>query len=267
MQYWADMVNGKKSKSLDLTIVVLARNAQDTLEKTLQSAHFVKEILVVDDESTDKTIDISLKHKARILTLKGNFAEKRTIVLEHVKTTWVFYLDADEVIDEKLKQSITQTIVAGVGGVYLVTRFNYFLGKRMYNDQVERLFAKKVLKGWTGKVHESPITTIKEKVVLAGHLDHYTHRNISDMLAKTNEWSEIEASLRFEANHPSVVWWRILRIGLTEAWNQFGKKRVWRYGREGLFEGYFQIVDKIIVYTKLWALQHTKAKTSQDIDQ
>jgi hypothetical protein len=91
--------------------------------------------------------------------------------------------------------------------------------------------------------------TIEEPLI------HYTHRTIGSMLTKTNEWSEHEADLRLEAGHPPVSWWRLIRIGLTFfAANYFGKK-LWRFGREGLFEAYFQMIDKLVVYSKLWERQ------------
>ncbi len=257
------MAKKKYTKAVDLTVVMLARNAEETIEPALVSVDFAKEIIVIDDESIDSTVDIALKHSARILTLSGSFAQKRTKVLKNVQTAWVFYLDADEVVNDELGESIKSVVGENIIGTYAVTRHNFFLGKQMYNDTVERLFAKTVLRGWKGKVHESAITTARETKLLTGYLKHNTHRNITDMLAKTNEWSEIEAELRLRANHPPVAWWRILRIALSEAWIQFGQKQVWRYGREGFFEGYFQIVDKVIVYTKLWALQNVKEKSLQ----
>ena len=90
---------------------------------------------------------------------------------------------------------------------------------------------------------------------LTNPLLHYTHRDISLMLEKTNEWSEIEAELRMSAKHPPVKWWRLVRIGLTVWRQQIFGKRIFRYGREGWFEGYFQMIDKLIVYTKLWERQ------------
>ena len=75
------------------------------------------------------------------------------------------------------------------------------------------------------------------------------------MLEKTNRWSEIEARLRYEAKHPPIKVWRIFRIMITEMYHQFAKKKVHKYGMAGWIEGLFQIIDKMIVYIKLWELQ------------
>jgi hypothetical protein len=127
----------------------------------------------------------------------------------------------------------------------------------MYPDIVERLFHTSLLEKWVNDIHESPIYK-GEAQLLDNSLIHHTHRDISSMLEKTNEWSEIEADLRIQANHPPVKWWRLVRMALTTAWKQFISLQLLQHGRAGLFEGYFQIVDKLVVYTKLWERQNEK---------
>lgn len=239
----------------NLTVAIIAKDAEKTLGETLESVKWVKTIIVIDNESRDDTVKIAKEYTSNIYNSDSDdFSVKRNLVLSHLTTDWVFYLDSDEVMTEKLRREIEAITTSAEPAAYKTIRHNYFLGKRMYDDVVERLFHKTIIKKWRGKVHESP--AIKgEMKQLTNPLLHYTHRDISSMLEKTNEWSEIEADLRVEAKHPSVRWWRLVRIALTVWWQQLVDKKVWKYGREGWFEGYFQMVDKLIVYTKLWERQ------------
>lgn len=249
-----------KKKKL-LTVAVLTKNAGDTLVATLDSVVFADELLIIDQYSTDKTIDIALHYtKAIYSTSLVSFAKRRNLALTHCRTPWLLYIDSDEVVTEALQHEILTAVRSAIPAAYAVTRINYFLGKKMYPDIVERLFHTEILTGWRGKVHESPIVT--GPVYRLQHpLIHKTHRSITTMLHKTNEWSEIEAGLRVEARHPPIRIWRLIRVALTEAGHQMMTKKVWRYGREGWFEGYFQVINSLIVYTKVWERQHGKTRS------
>ena len=241
---------------ITLSAVIITKNAEKALEETLKSLSFAGEIVVVDENSTDKTIDIAMKYTDKIITTsERSFAKKRNLALKACQADWIFYVDSDEVVTKALKEEISGVIENNDEGIYTVRRENYFLGTKMYPDQVERLFWRENLRGWSGEIHESPITT-GNCYTLANPLIHHSHRDITSMLEKTNEWSEIEADLRMKAKHPPMAWWRLIRVALTEGWHQFGKIKVGRYGRAGLFEGCFQVIDKLTVYIKLWERQH-----------
>lgn len=242
-------------EKIPLSVVILTKNVEETLIDTLKSVDFADEILAIDDGSTDGTLQILEQFKTKVVPFPhADFAAKRTKALSLTRNDWIFYVDADEVVTPELTQKVIEIVQANLPAAYSVKRRNIFLGTEMYPDYVDRLFHASVLQGWQGKVHESPVLRIKPRVVDAC-LFHYTHRDITSMLTKTNTWSEYEAELRLTAHHPPMAWWRLLRIGLTIWWQQFIVRGIYSYGRAGLFEGYFQIIDKLIVYTKLWERQ------------
>lgn len=240
---------------LPISVIVLTKNAEATLEQTLKSVCFAQEVVALDDHSTDKTLELLRHFNVRVVeSEQSNFAEKRTHSLSLVKTDWILYVDSDEIVTQELEQEIRRIIETNKPGAYRLRRRNYFLGTEMYPDYVDRLFHKSVIKEWQGAVHESPVLSEKPMQIEAS-LIHHTHRTIHSMLAKTNEWSEHEADLRLRANHPPVAWWRLIRIGTTFFIGNYFGKRLYRYGRAGLYESYFQMIDKLIVYVKLWERQ------------
>lgn len=239
----------------NLTVAVLTKNSAATIEAALKSVVFAQQILVIDDQSTDDTVTICRQFTNHVLqSNQPNFAAKRNELLKHLKTDWICYLDSDEIISPELAEDIQQITINNHPAAYRIKRVNFFLGTKMYPDYVDRLFHKSVIQGWSGDVHESPILTTSPQL-LEQPIIHHTHTDITSMLGKTNHWSEFEAELRIKANHPPIAWWRLIRIAITEWWHQFIHIKVGRFGRSGLFEGYFQIVDKLIVYTKVWEKQ------------
>ncbi len=256
-----------------LTIAILSKNSSATIDQALESAKFADRILVLDDNSTDDSVAIAKKHNALVFQSDTNsFAQKREEVLTHTKTQWLFYLDADEVITPELAQELVEITHASLPqaknnkaiSAHMVTRENYFLGRKMYPDSVHRLFHTKSLKGWYGAVHETPRFE-GELGQLSGLLIHHTHTDITSMLEKTNFFSEHEANLRLQAQHPPVVWWRLVRIALTFFLGNYFGKKLYRFGREGLFESYFQMIDKLVVYVKLWDMQQKNILSKQKL--
>lgn len=194
---------------------------------------------------------------------KGSFSDWRNTATKKAKGDWLFYVDTDEEVPDKLKKEILSVIKKGPAlSAYAIPRKNILLGREMkhggwWPDYVLRLIRKEKLEKWTGKLHEQP--KIKGEVgKLTEPLLHTSHRNLTEMVEKTNEWSEIEAKLLFEANHPPVTWWRMVSIAAREFWYRGIKKAGFLDGAEGIMEVIYQMFSRMITYAKLWEMQITK---------
>ena len=93
---------------------------------------------------------------------------------------------------------------------------------------------------------------------LSGELLHFTHRNLDSMLQKTIEWSEIEAQLRINAHHPTMTWWRFLRVMLTAFYDSYIRQKGWKVGVVGIIEAMYQSFSMFITYARLWEMQQKK---------
>jgi glycosyltransferase involved in cell wall biosynthesis len=60
----------------------------------------VKEIIVVDTGSADKTVEIAKKHGAKVFNFKwiDDFSAARNFSIEQANEPWILVLDADEVL-------------------------------------------------------------------------------------------------------------------------------------------------------------------------
>lgn len=245
---------------MKLSAIVLTKNEEKMIKTCLESIRrLANEIIVVDDQSTDKTVEFARKYTNKVFIHKmNNFSSQREFGLNKTQGKWILYVDADERVAPELKKEIKNIINNGTmeqsNNAYYLPRKNIFLGREQGFDKVERLFKRKELLGWFGKVHESPKVQ-GEKGTLKNHLIHLTHRDLDSMTKKTLEWSKIEAQLRFEAGHPPVTWWRLLKALKLEFYHHFFQKRAWRYGLEGWLEGLFQIFSLFMTYVRLWELQ------------
>lgn len=242
-----------------ITAVVITRNEEEVIEDCLRSLDFVDEIIVIDSNSTDKTAEIARKLNSKVISHPFvNFSETRNFALKHVNTDWILYIDADERVTTELKRGILKAITTDHFQAYSLKRKNFYLGKEWpYRENLTRLFMKDKLKGWKGILHESPDVdgTIR---LLEGELLHNAHRNIEQMLNKTNTWSNIEARLRFDNNHLPVKWWRLIRVFITGFFNSYINQKGFLAGNIGFIESYYQGFSLFVTYVKLWELQKSQ---------
>lgn len=248
-----------------ISAIILTKNEEKRLPDCLQSLSFCEEIIVVDSGSTDGTVALAQKHKAAVYQdLSADFAAKRNLGLQKATKEWVLYVDADERISDTLKENILfhlspkEHLLADAKPVvaYAVQRKNFYLGNHAWPqiERMERLFEKKALKGWKGSLHESPEVE-GEIGELEGYLIHYSHQDLTDMVNKTNLWSNTEAALRMQAKHPPMAWWRFPRVMLGAFFNSYIKQRGFMAGTAGLVESMYQAYSMFITYAKLWELQ------------
>jgi glycosyltransferase involved in cell wall biosynthesis len=88
---------------LDLSVIVPARNAEHLIEDCLRSivASQVREVIVVDGDSTDRTAEIARRHGARVLSDGGRgLPTARLIGARAAQAPWLAMIDADVVLGE-----------------------------------------------------------------------------------------------------------------------------------------------------------------------
>lgn len=247
-----------------LSAIIITKDEQDRIKACIESLSFCDEIIVIDNNSTDKTREQSLKAGARVISYSGaSFAEIRNVARESCIAEWILYIDADERVSDELKKSIRSALLDGSDTyvAYRIKRKNTYLGVEFaYVEHIIRFMRRSALLHWEGKVHETAI--INGRVGdLDGYLFHDTHRTLTEMVEKTNSWSMVEARLRYEAGHPPVFWWRIIRVMITGFFDSYIYKGGWRSGKTGFIESMYQSFSMFITYAKLYELQRDNKLT------
>lgn len=233
---------------------------EEYLPVVLETISFADQIVVIENGITDSAKD-KIKKYTKEIYHEGSkdFALRHNLGKEKAKGEWILYIDADERVSSRLKDEIIATVKNPKCDAYQLNRVNYFLAKKVrygdrFPDNVTRLFKKEKLIGWVGKIHES--SRVDGAIgKLEAPLYHITHRDIHSMIRKTIIFSESEADLRLDSNHPPIVWWRLIRVFLTEFYNRIVRLQGWRQGTEGWIDGIFQAFSLFVVYARLWEKQ------------
>ncbi len=241
-----------------ISAVIISKNSQDLIGDCIRNVSFCDEIIVVDSKSIDETVKIAHSLNAKIIEYNGNdFSQMRDLGLKSSTSDWVLYVDTDERLTEELKKNVKEKVLdSGEFVAFKIKRKNYYFGKHEWPhiEKLERLFKRNFLRGWYGKIHESP-QVLGKVGELEGFLLHYTHKNLSSMVNKTIEWSKIEAELRFKANHPKMTLWRFPRVMLSAFFDSYIRQKGFKAGVAGLIESTYQSFSIFLTYARLWGMQ------------
>jgi glycosyltransferase involved in cell wall biosynthesis len=182
-----------------LSAVVITLNEEQRIRACLESVAWADEIVVVDAESHDKTVQIAREFTDRVAVRPWpGFAEQKNYALGLARGDWLLSLDADEEVSEELAREIAGVLAASTAADgYAVPRRNVFLGQwirhgGLFPDWQIRLFRRGRGRFVARDVHES--VTIDGTVArLRGHLVHTSYRDVSDFLERADRYATLAA--------------------------------------------------------------------------
>ena len=196
---------------LNITIAIPIKNEATLLQGCIDAIgkDFVQKIIILDSGSTDGSLAIAHKNNIEVLDFKwnGQFPKKRNWFLQNYTplTEWVFFLDADEYLNEAFKTSLRKNInKENIVGFWL-SYTRYFLGKKLKGGYpLRKLALFKIGAGeyekidehnWSNldmEIHEHPIIAGKTAIIKE-EIDHLDFRGISHYIIKHNEYASWEA--------------------------------------------------------------------------
>jgi len=223
-----------------LSVVILTKNEESRIGKCLESAAWADEIIVVDDESTDRTVDICREHNAKVFVRKMDVeGAHRNWAYAQATHPWVLSLDADELITPELRDEIrgilaTQPKENG----FTIPRRNYIGNYWVryggwYPSPQLKLFRKDKFRYEEVAVH--PRAFMDEP---CGHLKcdliHYSYRDIEDFVRKLNNQTTWEAAKWFKQDKP-------MRLGRF-LWRTYDRFMRSYFGKKGYKDGFIGFV-------------------------
>jgi glycosyltransferase involved in cell wall biosynthesis len=189
--------------SSDVTAVIAAHDESANIEACVASVDWAREVIVVENDSVDDTIDRARGTGATVISPKfTTIGAARNHAIERAKTAWIFVLDADERCTPELAEEISNVVgQPGGASAFRVPRRNYFLGKEIRHggwggDKPIRLF-KRELRYNANLVHEHIDVTNGAIGVVKSKLLHYTYISLDQYFEKFNRYSRWWAEQNF----------------------------------------------------------------------
>ena len=193
---------------MQISAIIPVFNEEDHIIDAIESVSWADEIIVVDSFSTDKTLALAQSKGVKILQRAYQYsASQKNWAIPQAKYDWVFILDADERVNESLKEEIlklkkeTTTYDA-----FWIPRQNHFMGKKVrfsgwQGDKVIRLLRKEVCQYEDKKVHAEVICSGKVGK-MKSPLMHYTFKSIAHYMEKWDRYSTWSAQDHLKSRPP-----------------------------------------------------------------
>lgn len=194
---------------LPVTVVIPARNEERNLPECLRRLGRFARVVLVDSGSTDRTCEIARAAGAQVVHFEwnGRFPKKRNWFLrnQRIETPWVFFLDADEFVDDAFCDELARTLPGTAHAGFWISYTNWFMGRRLLHGETNRKLAlfrpdageyeRIDEERWSNldmEVHEHPVLKGSTGQIGA-RLDHRDYRGLEHWIRKHNEYSSWEA--------------------------------------------------------------------------
>lgn len=238
-----------------ITAIILVKNEEKNLTRCLESVAWVDDIIVIDDQSTDKTVALAEKAGAKIYQRRlDDFASQRNFALSKVITEWVFLVDPDEAVPLELQKEILKAIrLKGFNGFYFPRKniiFGQWIKHGGWSPDYQPHFFRTKKGRYVGKVHEQ--VEVKGKMgYLKTPLIHENYQSITQYLEKLIHYTELEAEKQMKAGY-QFSWPDLIQKPLDEFLRRFFAEEGYKDGIHGLALSFLQTFSQLVVYLRIW---------------
>lgn len=184
-----------------ITIIIPTFNEEKYIEDCLHSVSFANQIIIIDSNSSDNTIELAKKYNCEIISRKfDNFSNQKNEAIKYAKSDWILFLDADERVTQKLKSEILATINNSKQEAYKIKFPHYYMNRFLYHSEnkVTRL-VKNDSVFFEGLVHEKLIHKGKAGL-LSNFMIHYTYKGLFNYIKKKDSYAWFQAEMALQKN-------------------------------------------------------------------
>jgi glycosyltransferase involved in cell wall biosynthesis len=228
-----------------ISVVIITFNEEKNIGRCLESVKDIADdIVVVDSYSTDDTEKICRQYDVRFIQhpFEGHIEQKNWAITQ-ASYPHILSLDADEMLSDRLKRSISEVKGNWQYDGYYFNRLTNYCGKWIrysswYPSRKLRLWDSR--KGqWGGmNPHDHFILDRgSSRKFLRGDLLHYSYYSIQQHIDQINKFSDIAAKSFFE-------------VGKTSSWFNIIFHPMWRMFRDyiikfGFMDGFYGLVISV----------------------
>lgn len=224
-----------------LSVVIITFNEEKNIGRCINSVQTVAdEIVVLDSNSTDRTITIAAQKGAAIYQEPFlGYIEQKNKALTLAKNNFILSLDADEALDPVLQASILHEKKNGFGKAYSINRCTNYCGRFIrhgtwYPDKKLRL-VDKTIANWGGDNPHDRLELTEPQIMqhLKGDILHYSYTTLEEHTTQNNKFSSISATALYNRGKRTSIfkilinpWWAFikgyfLRLGFLDGFYGF----------------------------------------------
>jgi (heptosyl)LPS beta-1,4-glucosyltransferase len=251
-----------------LGVVAISKNEEVDMPYFLNHLlPWVDEIVIVDDASTDRTVEIARAAGPKVRVIEHpmdrelGFAGQRNVGIEASTADWLLHMDIDERVTPELAEEILQAIRDPTKNAYRYRRLNFFLGRPMRrggwqywnNPQL----ARRGKHYFRNRVHEECVVEGPPNSIgqLKGYMIHLNDINYEERLRKNIQYMQLEAD-KIISRGIKVRWWHLLLHPLFRALKSYFIQGGFREGNRGLILAIYTFAGTFNWWACAWDKQN-----------
>ncbi|ECR5191536.1 glycosyltransferase family 2 protein [Campylobacter jejuni] len=252
-----------------ISVIIIVKNAEQTLLECLNSLKDFDEIILLNNESSDNTLNIANEFKKDFANLHIyhsafiGFGALKNLTLSYAKNDWILSIDADEVLENECIKEL-KNLELQEDNIIALSRKNLYKGEWIkacgwWPDHVMRVFNKTHTSFNENLVHESLILhKDSKKIKLQNGLRHFAFEDIDSLLDKLQKYSKLWA---LQNLHKESSVCKALLRGIWTFFRNYVLKKGIFYGYKGFIISTCNGLGAFFKYMKLYELKKQKPKT------
>src|SRR2546426_12793795 len=92
---------------MTIASITIAKNEEANIRACLESLKWVDELIVVDAESTDRTVELAKAYTPKVFVHAWpGYGPQKNFAMDQATADWILIVDADERVSNKLREEI-----------------------------------------------------------------------------------------------------------------------------------------------------------------
>lgn len=255
---------------MSLSVIIITKNEEHNIRRCLDSVKWADEIILIDSQSTDKTVEIAMGYGAKIYSPEWRgYGPAKQEGVKKATGEWILSIDADEEVTPELAEEIKKTLdsESNYNG-YLINRHTNFLGKWInhcgwYPDYLLRLFRKESGNFNDALIHEKVEINGKTRELKA-ELLHYSYPNLETYLERFNRYTTLGAEAAFAKGKKARNFDIVFRPFISFI-DHFITHQGFQDGLEGFIISVLSSMAVMVKYVKLRHLQNKEDGSEKNV--
>jgi len=259
----------------NITFVVFTYNESERILRVIKNFRPFGNILIVDNFSVDDTVLIAQGEGCDILMNKNpGWCEDivtTSRVKAAVKTDWIYWANADEMLDKESLLEIISTIKSDKYDVINLKRKNYYYGRFLhdaYADRMNRIFKKDAIDFTGNTIHSfGRLTVSSDRVKIEPDnifIHHFISNTAKSYLNTIDRYTDIEA----DTENNTAALFIILR-SLKNYFQSYFVRGAYKAGVPGLYicvlMFFYPLLAMMKRYEKRMQIDRTEIERMNDI--
>lgn len=245
-----------------ISAVINTRNEEHNIRYCLETVKWCDEIVIVDMESEDRTVDIAREYTNKIYihskVLAFDIAKK--FAVEKATYEWILLIDADEMVPWTLATALKALAAKNEVDIVEVPFKHYIMGDWVKHSgwgytPLPRFFRQGKIQ-FTETIHSymhkvTNAYTLRLKNVDGNCIHHFNYIDSAHFIEKLNRYTSIEAQHLFERSLP-FSYKRLCKATVWEFYGRFIKGKGYRDGVRGFSLCLMMAFYRALSFIKLW---------------